>query len=467
MRSMTTDRTAAPQRSTALLERPSTGSRSNAAPSDSFSSLLGAASPRPEEQQQSRPARRDDRQPSRADRPRDNAQRADRRDDQRRPDAAPRSDDDAKPAAADAAQPAAQDATAAPADAKPQAQPFSANLALQLAGPLPPTAAVTPAPVDPAQAQAQPATPAVPAFAPTALSTAAVAAGQNVAAAQTPADATAAPADPTQAPTVPTLPVVGPAPDKQTGGQTAQQQPGQQAPSDGQQPQTTAPAAAAPATDPTAAQQVTLPQAAATAQPAQDQAGTPIKVDAANASAAAAPTTTNVPVTPPIAAPVGQTTAAAALERAVPMRHVVETTGLLMHVAAEKGVTHARLNLKPVELGGIEVRLQHSPEGISAQLVADSPEAAKMLSQAADDLKRSLESRDVNLLSLDVSTSSDQQQFGQAQGGSFQDQFGENSSTNLNRGLNRDGTPADAVVVDAPAESTLALPNGVLVDVLA
>ena len=51
------------------------------------------------------------------------------------------------------------------------------------------------------------------------------------------------------------------------------------------------------------------------------------------------------------------------------------------------------------------MRLQTTPQGVSAQLVADSPEAARMLSQASDDLRRSLEARDVNLLSLDVSTS--------------------------------------------------------------
>ena len=86
----------------------------------------------------------------------------------------------------------------------------------------------------------------------------------------------------------------------------------------------------------------------------------------------------------------------------------------MIQIAAERGVTHARLNLKPVELGGIEVRLRTTPQGITAQLVADSPEAAKLLTQAADDLRRDLEARDVNLLSLDVSTQQRQQQDQQA-----------------------------------------------------
>ena len=110
------------------------------------------------------------------------------------------------------------------------------------------------------------------------------------------------------------------------------------------------------------------------------------------------------------------------VERAVPLSRAVATSGLLIHIAAERGVTHARLNLKPVELGGIEVRLQTSPQGVHAQLVADSPEAARMLSSASEDLRRSLEDRDVTLLSLDVSTSGDQSRDQPAQ---FTDAFGE------------------------------------------
>ena len=111
------------------------------------------------------------------------------------------------------------------------------------------------------------------------------------------------------------------------------------------------------------------------------------------------------------------------LERAVPLYRAVETTGMLLHVAAERGVTHARLNLKPVELGGIEVRLQSTPQGVSAQLVADSPEAARMLTQASDDLRRQLAERDVTLLSLDVSTSSEQRHENTAGGfGAFGDE---------------------------------------------
>ena len=97
-------------------------------------------------------------------------------------------------------------------------------------------------------------------------------------------------------------------------------------------------------------------------------------------------------------------------------------------------------------------------------LPADSPEAAKMLSHDADDLRRSLEARDVNLLSLDVSTSSEQQR--QAAAGAGANGFGESDRSN---GSRRNGSNGDPEVASAPAaaETTLVLPNGVLCDVLA
>jgi flagellar hook-length control protein FliK len=148
------------------------------------------------------------------------------------------------------------------------------------------------------------------------------------------------------------------------------------------------------------------------------------------------------------------------------MSRVPETTATMIHIAAERGVTHARLNLKPVELGGIEVRLRTTPQGIEAKLVADSPEAAKLLQTAAADLRRDLEARDVNLLSLDVSTQSEQQSNPQAQ---FGDEFGDAQGFGFAGGRRRNGSTDDAGLTEtaASAETTLVLPNGVLVDVLA
>jgi hypothetical protein len=147
----------------------------------------------------------------------------------------------------------------------------------------------------------------------------------------------------------------------------------------------------------------------------------------------------------------------------------VESTGAMIQLAAQKGVTHARLNLKPVELGGIEVRLQSTPDGVIAKLVADSPQAARLLDQAGDDLKRSLEEKNVNLLSLEVSTSTGDQRNDQPGFTAFAEGFGEQTGPGGTRGARRLRSTDDTGVVETagPAETNLVLPNGVLVDVLA
>jgi flagellar hook-length control protein FliK len=180
---------------------------------------------------------------------------------------------------------------------------------------------------------------------------------------------------------------------------------------------------------------------------------------------AASPTNATPVVAPAPTAPVLPINAPTGLQRLVPLYKAPETTATMIHIAAERGVTHARLNLKPVELGGIEVRLRTTPEGVAAQLVADSPEAAKLLQSAAADLRRDLEARDVNLLSLDVSTQQDQQQGNQQ--AAFTDEFGDARSFGL--GGRRSGSSTDESLTEIPAsaETTLVLPNGVLVDVLA
>ena len=70
-------------------------------------------------------------------------------------------------------------------------------------------------------------------------------------------------------------------------------------------------------------------------------------------------------------------------------------------------------------------------EGIHALLVADSPEAARMLASAGDDLRRQLEDKNVNLLSLDVSTSSEQAATQPA--AAFTDGFGDDTAPRLSQ----------------------------------
>ena len=137
----------------------------------------------------------------------------------------------------------------------------------------------------------------------------------------------------------------------------------------------------------------------------------------------------------------------------------VETVRLAMRASAERGVTHARISLSPAELGGIEIHLRHTADGLVAKVIADSAGAAQVLQQSAADLRRELEQQGLNLLQLDIGASGEQagaqQGFGDYEGGTAR----------------RDAAPADellTVATDAPPTArSLQLPNGALVDVLA
>jgi hypothetical protein len=145
-----------------------------------------------------------------------------------------------------------------------------------------------------------------------------------------------------------------------------------------------------------------------------------------------------------------------------PLHQAPRAVAQLIHVARRDGIDHARINLRPVELGGIEIRLQHSAAGVAAQVIAESPEAARLLDQAAGDLRRALERQDVTLLSLDVSTSDDRRSAGSA--GSGFDLAGGRDGRPDGGGRSGDGAEPEA---EAAVTATVQLPDGLLVDVLA
>ncbi|CAA9469278.1 MAG: hypothetical protein AVDCRST_MAG38-1147, partial [uncultured Solirubrobacteraceae bacterium] len=152
--------------------------------------------------------------------------------------------------------------------------------------------------------------------------------------------------------------------------------------------------------------------------------------------------------------------------RAVTLERAPRAVAQLLHVASEAGVSHARIALRPVELGGIEIFLQVSPAGLAAQVIADSPEAARMLAQATEDLRRSLAGQDVELISIDVSTSAEQQRRDDlASSGFLADDRAADGRPLPRRG---DGAPAVSPASPEPTTPTvLELPDGLLVDVLA
>jgi flagellar hook-length control protein FliK len=154
--------------------------------------------------------------------------------------------------------------------------------------------------------------------------------------------------------------------------------------------------------------------------------------------------------------------AATAPTRAVPLHRAPAAVATLLHVAADRGVTHAKMSLRPAELGGIEIRLQSTSAGVAAQVVADSPEAARMLAQHGEELRRALEARDVTLLSLEVSTSADQQR--QSARGEWAGDDSASGSTTPSGTTTGDAESDDE---PAPTTHTIELPGGLLVDVLA
>ncbi|HWM10180.1 MAG TPA: flagellar hook-length control protein FliK [Solirubrobacteraceae bacterium] len=449
---MTTDRTQ-PARPAAPTDRPAAapGHRDTG---NAFAALLDAHSaPARSDAPRRDDVRREDRADDRGHPRRDDAPRADR---PARPDDAPRHETTA-PRADAPAQPqeaATPATTAAPAQPTPTVPGFVVAPAADAAPAQAPAPPATPAPAlslpfetapeahfAPAAAPVA-AAPTAPAAAP-ATTAPAPAAGQPLPAAQT-APATA-PALPTEAEAVAPAPLPN---------QAAPQ------PATATAPQATPaePAAAEPTASPVVAEPVEA-QAPTHAAPARPAASEP----AAPAPAAAAPAAESADAAPgwvgTNSSPLSGTVAP---ERAAPLHRTPAAVATLLQVAVDRGITRAKMALKPAELGGVEIRLQASAAGIAAQVVADSPEAAKLLAQAADDLRRALEARDVTLISLEISTTADDQQRQSARGewsdgeGSF---FGSDRTAAGDAEADAEPTPTSHSVIE--------LPGGLLVDVLA
>ncbi|MDA0183853.1 flagellar hook-length control protein FliK [Solirubrobacter phytolaccae] len=452
---MTTDRPTAPR--PVALNRPAAAphGRQPDAPADAFSALLGAAGPRTDDAPRSEPRGR-----------RDDGPRPDRRDDVK---AKPASDDQPKAVDAPKDEPIAEEPT------EPKPRLVTPDIfALQLASPLPTTPALPTTPVTgvPAEGESQVAQPTLPTFTQanlaltgqtTIVDPAAAAQGEPVTTPPAPAaPPTPAAGTPGGIP-LPLLTGLTPASQADVSAIELPATPPAPAPADA--------ATAAPQPDAT----VALPNAGeqTSSDPGQQQNPQSSSQNAATTLQAKptdgppAPTTAQ-PLTP--TAPVVQvapTSQPVATERAVPLYRAPETAAAMIKIAADRGITHAKLSLRPAELGGIEVRLKTTPQGVTALLVADSAEAAKLLTQTADDLRRDLADRNVNLLSLDVSTQQqyqEQQQAGQAQADIFGDDYLPGGAQRLRVGLQGDEGLAETA---ASADTTLVLPNGVLVDVLA
>ncbi len=116
-------------------------------------------------------------------------------------------------------------------------------------------------------------------------------------------------------------------------------------------------------------------------------------------------------MTAPQSAPATQ--AAPATEGAAPTRygvslqHAVDAVRTTVELGSRQGFTQARIELSPGSLGTIRIQLHRTPDGVTAHVVTDSAATADTLSRGSDDLRRSLQSAGVNLLSLDIEARAD------------------------------------------------------------
>jgi flagellar hook-length control protein FliK len=216
--------------------------------------------------------------------------------------------------------------------------------------------------------------------------------------------------------------------------------------------------------------QVPTPHEAAPTPPAPQAppapTGQPVNASQAPVASTQAPVTSNqAPVAPQAQVPTQPVTEAPTVAPTQPqpgmrLHQAVETVHAVIRMAQQNGITQARVQLHPEELGSIDIHLRSTSEGLVARVMADASQAANVLRHAGDELKRMLEGQGLNLARLDVGTApQDQRRSGFGPG----DQpGGRRNGQGAPNGIELDGS-----VDTTTEETTIRLPNGVLVDVLA
>jgi flagellar hook-length control protein FliK len=142
----------------------------------------------------------------------------------------------------------------------------------------------------------------------------------------------------------------------------------------------------------------------------------------------------------------------------VPLARAAEAVEHVLMLASSRGVTHARIALNPADLGSVDVHIRSTAEGLVARVVAHSADAVQTLQHAAGDLRRSLEEQGLNVMSLDIGQSGES---GTGRAGSNAGGLASGGQS----GSSHEGPAGDEATTNET--TTLRLPSGVLVDVLA
>jgi flagellar hook-length control protein FliK len=186
-------------------------------------------------------------------------------------------------------------------------------------------------------------------------------------------------------------------------------------------------------------------------------------------AAATAPASAAPAAAPPTAGPVAPTTpptvpAPAALPAAlVAPGHTarnVERLNDLVQVATSRGVSRARLELHPADLGAIDVRLRQTTQGLVASIAVHRPEALQAVTQAGDQLRQSLEDRGLVLAQLDISLAASGDQ-----AGAYREPRGQGAASGPQRPDADNDPDADDPLTSIDPATATTLPAGVLVDV--
>jgi flagellar hook-length control protein FliK len=144
-----------------------------------------------------------------------------------------------------------------------------------------------------------------------------------------------------------------------------------------------------------------------------------------------------------------------------PLSTQVHRVQALVELAVSRGAASANLELHPAELGRVSVRLRSvAGGGLTASMSVDRPEALQALQQAADQLRKTLEERGVEVVRLEIGLSA------QARGDEAKTGAGSDGRDANGAGSRRGGTDAatDHDHDDAPS-SVRPLNPGALIDV--
>lgn len=159
--------------------------------------------------------------------------------------------------------------------------------------------------------------------------------------------------------------------------------------------------AAAPTIDPSAVKQAAQVVADGQAKAPQkhEDAAAPVRVLADGTSTAEQSPTMNAT---PIVATGAFTTPAAAVVVSSRLDHLSAVATAVMQTSARTGIGRARIDLRPAELGHVEIRLSYNADGVRATVTAQNADAVHALSSATGDLRRALEAQGLTVLALDV-----------------------------------------------------------------